>query len=112
MQDNPSTDNTEDTDDLTPRPAVERDEWELAFEPLEGDYAAIRMGFNIALLKKHLDTQLFKPRPVMDALDLAMEVLFPLTPFHGASFDLFIKFMEGKLTFQEEEMLKALGVKI
>lgn len=105
--------NTEDTEDLTPRPAVERDEWELALEPLEGDdYAAIRMGFNIALLKKHLDTELFKPRPVMDALDLALEVLFPYTPFHNASFDLFIKFMEGKLTFQEEEMLKALGVKI
>lgn len=103
---------TEETEDMIPRPAVERDEWELAFEPLEGDYAAIRMGFNITLLKKHLDTQLFKPRPVMDALDLAMEVLFPLTPFHSASFDLFIKFMEGKLTFEEEQMLNALGVKI
>ena len=112
MQDNPITDNTEDTEDLTPRPAVECDEWELAFEPFEENaYAAIRMGFNIALLKKHLDTQLFKPRPVMEALDQAMEVLFPYTPFHNASFDLFIKFMEGKLTFQEEEMLKALGVK-
>jgi hypothetical protein len=112
MQDDPTTDNTETTDDLTPRPAVERDEWELAFEPLEGEYAAIRMGFNITLLKRHLDTQLFRNRPVMEALNLAMEVLFPYTPFHSASFDLFIKFMEGKLTFQEEEMLKALGVKI
>jgi hypothetical protein len=104
---------TEEMEDLTPRPAIERDEWELAFEPLEGDaYAAIRMGFNIALLKKHLDAQLLKPRPVLEALDLAMEVLFPFTPFHNASFDLFIKFMEGKLTFEEEQMLNALGVKI
>lgn len=54
MQNNPNTDetdDTEDTDDLTPKPAVERDQWEIAFEPLEGDYAAIRMGFNIAVLK-------------------------------------------------------------
>lgn len=94
---------TEDTDDLIPKPAVERDEWKIAFEPLEGDYAAIRMGFNITLLKKHLDTQLFKPRPVMEALDLAMEALFPLTPFHSASFDLFIKFMEGKLSLKKKK---------
>ena len=114
MQNNANTEdtnNTDDTDDLTRRPAVERDEWELAFEPLEGDYAAIKMGFILTMLKKHLDTQLFKPRAVMDALDEAMEVLFPLTPFHRASFDLFIKFMEGKLTFEEEEMIKALGVR-
>ena len=86
MQNNANTEDTNNTDDLIPRPAVERDEWELAFEPLEGDYAAIRMGFNITMLKRHLDAQLFKPRPVMDALDLAMEVLFPLTPFHSALF--------------------------
>jgi hypothetical protein len=48
----------------------------------------------------------------MEALDLAMEVLFPYTDFHKASFDLFLKFTDGKLTFDEEQMLKALGVKI
>ena len=47
----------------------------------------------------------------MDALDLAMEVLFPLTQFHDASFNLFLKYSEGKLTFEEEQILGALGVK-
>jgi hypothetical protein len=47
----------------------------------------------------------------MEALDLAMEVLFPYTEFHNASFDLFIKFTDGKLTFEEERRLNALGVK-
>ena len=50
------------------------------------------MGFNIRTLRKYLDAQVFKPRPVMEALDLAMEVLFPLTAFHKVSFDLFLKY--------------------
>jgi hypothetical protein len=100
------------TEDLTLHPAVERDEWELAFEPFEGEpYAALKMGFNLAMLRKHFHGQLFKSRPVMEALDQAMEVLFPYTEFHKASFDLFIRFTEGKLTFEEEQMLHALGVK-
>jgi hypothetical protein len=104
---------TNNTDDPTRYFDMDRGDWELAFEPLEGHaYPAIRMGFNIRMLRKYLDAQLFKPRPVMEALDLAMEVLFPYTDFHKASFGLFLKFTDGELTFEEEQMLKALGVKI
>jgi hypothetical protein len=55
---------------------------------------------------------LLKSRPVMKTLELAMEVLFSYTDFHKASFDLFLKFTDGKLSFEEEQMLKPLGVKI
>jgi hypothetical protein len=110
MPDNP---NTEDLDDLTPDPLIDSDDWEIAFEPFQGHaYAALRMGFNVAILRKDLDGLLIKSRPVMEALDLAMKVLFPYTDFHKASFNLFLKFTDGKLTFDEEQMLKALGVKI
>ena len=47
----------------------------------------------------------------MEALDEAMEVLFPFTEFHRTSFELFLKFTDGELTFEEEQMLRALGVK-
>jgi len=47
----------------------------------------------------------------MEALDDAMQVLFGLTEFHDVSFNLFLKFSEGKLSFEEEQMLHALGVK-
>jgi len=40
-----------------------------------------------------------------------MDVLFPFTQFHELSYDLFVRFADGKLTTEEEEMLKALGVK-
>jgi hypothetical protein len=109
MPDNPSTENT---DTQTEPFDLEREDWELAFEPLEkNSYAVLRLGFNFAIMRKYLDSQLFKPRPVMETLDEAMGVLFALTEFHDVSFNLFLKFTEGKLTFEEEQMLRALGVK-
>jgi hypothetical protein len=112
MHDNPITDIAEDADDQVRGLDMDRPDWEIAFEPLEGTgYPAIRMGFNIRTLRKYLDAQVIKPRPVMEALDLAMEVLFPFTVFHKVSFDLFLKYTDGELTFEEEQMVNALGIK-
>jgi len=41
-----------------------------------------------------------------------MEVLFRYIDFHKASFEMFLKYTDSELTFDEEQMLKALGVKI
>ena len=102
MQDNPNT-----ADEL-----VEPEEWALAFEPYEGrPYEALQLGFNLAALRIELDSLLIKSKPVMEALDLAMEILFDFTDFHDASFDLFVRLTEGKLTLDEEQMLNALGIK-
>ena len=108
----PDNGNTNNTDDQIEEPALDCGDWELAFEPLRGNaYAASRMGFNLRWLRNRLDAQPLKPRLVMDSLDVAMEVLFPFTDFHKASFDLFIKFADAGLTYEEEQMLNALGVK-
>jgi hypothetical protein len=99
------------TDTQDQHPLVDRDDWEIAFEPYkEKPYAALRLGWNLAELRKDLDSLLIKSRPAMEALDLGLEVLFPYTEFHKASFDLFLRLMNGKLTFDEEQMLHALGV--
>ena len=104
--------NTENTDTQTHEIDLDREDWEVAFEPLEKySFPVLKLGFNFAIMRKYLDTQLFKPRPVMEALDDAMTVLFGLTEFHDVSFNLFLKFSEGKLSFEEEQMLRALGVK-
>jgi hypothetical protein len=73
-------------------------------------YAALKFGYIFAKLRKYYEGQLIKPLPIMQAFDLARGVLFPYTDFHSASFDLFKKWTEGKLTFEEEQMLKAQGV--
>ena len=99
-------------EDLIPNPIVERDLWEQAFEPFEGEYyAALRLGFNFAMLRKHYDTQLIKCAPIIESLEIAMYVLFKYSEFHDASYDLFIRLTEGKLTREEEQMLNALGIK-
>ena len=114
MQVNVTTQITEDDpkDDPIPSPLVERDLWEQAFEPFEGEhYAALRLGFNFAMLRNYYEGQLIKHPPVLESLDLAMEVLFGYSEFHDASFNLFIRLTEGKLTREEEQMLNALGIK-
>jgi len=64
MQNNDTTDNQ-----IYPIDA-DRDDWELAFKPYEGDPdAALTLGFNLAELRTHLDSLLIKPRPVVEALD-------------------------------------------
>ena len=109
MQEDPTT---EDTDNRTQELDLDCDDWEFALEPYKGNpRAALLLGFNVAVLRAFLDTQTIKCRKAIEALDLALEVLFPLTEFHKASFDLFLRYTDGKLTFEEEEMLHALGVK-
>ena len=114
MQINVTTDITEDDpkDDPIPSPLVERDLWEQAFEPFEGEhYAALRLGFNFAMLRNYLEGQLIKYPQVMESLDIAIEVLFGYSEFREASLDLFIRLTEGKLSADEEQMLNALGIK-
>ena len=109
MQEDPNTNNTDN------RPIgldLDRDDWESALQPYKEDpHAALLLGFNLAILRTNLDSQLIKCRPVMEALDNGMEALFPYTTFHNASFDLFLRYVDGKLTFDEEQMLSALGIK-
>src|ERR1044071_6776374 len=103
MQVNVTTEITDEDpkEDPIPSPLVERDLWEQAFEPFDGEYyAALRLGFNFAMLRKYYDTRLIKSAPVIESLEIAMHVLFKYSEFHDASYDLFIRLTEGKLTLE------------
>jgi hypothetical protein len=107
MQNDPNTANTQ-----THEIDLDREDWEQAFEPLEkNSFPVLKLGFNFAIMRKYLDGLLIKPLPIMEALDEAMTVLFAYTEFHDVSLNLFLKFSEGRLSFEEEQMLRALGVK-
>ena len=104
--------NNANTETSTRQLDVDQADWEIAFKPYgENPGAALSLGFNLALLRQYVEAQLISSRPVTEALDHAMEALFPYTSFHDASFDLFLRLVDGKLTFEEEEMLHALGIK-
>jgi hypothetical protein len=103
---------TDTTDDRPIGLDLDRDDWELALKPYEEHaHAALLLSLNVGVLRTNLDSQLIKCRPVMEALDAALETLFPYTAFHRGSFDLFLRYVDGNLTFEEEQMLSALGVK-
>ena len=109
MQINVTTEITEH--DPTPEPLVDAEDWVLAFEPYEGHPSdALTLGCNLGILRTYLKAQTIQARQAIEALHLALKILFPFTSFHSASFDLFIKYTELGLTFEEEQMVKALGV--
>jgi hypothetical protein len=104
MQDNP---NTEDE-----RYPLDPEDWILAFAPYDGEPgAALSLGVNLMILRAYLSVMPLKISESVEALDRAMDVLFPFTQFHDVSFDLFVRFADGKLTTEEEEILKAMGVR-
>ena len=46
-----------------------------------------------------------------EALDLAIESLYPHTPFHKMGHQLYRRALEGTITLKQEELVRRLGVK-
>lgn len=111
--DNDTTLRSDDQEDIERRrqPLLEDEDWELALTPYENNPdAALNMAFNLAALRINLDSQRIKPRKSIEALDRAIEMLFPYTAFREVSFNLFRKLTDRKLEFDEEQLLNALGI--
>ena len=47
----------------------------------------------------------------IEALDEAVELLFPYTPLYEATYDLYLAFIDGTPTKAQEEIMEALGVR-
>ena len=71
---------------------------------------ALMLGFNIMLLKAFLLIEPPRLAEAIEGLDRAMEVLFHHSQFHRMAYEMFRKVAGGKLTFEEEEILKSLGL--
>ena len=96
---------------ITENEPLDTEDWELALEPFKGNPgAALMLGFNFMVLKSYLAVEPLKIQEANDGLDRGLEVLYPYTQFHAVSVRLFRKLIEGKLTLEEEEKLKALGI--
>jgi hypothetical protein len=63
------------------------------------------------VLKSYLAIEPLKIQQAIEGLECAMEVLFKHTQFHEVAYGLFRKLMKGELTLEEEETLKALGLR-
>jgi len=100
-----------DNDTLV-EPPLDAEDWEIAFAPYEGNPgAALRLGFNLMVLKSYLAVEPLKIQAAIEGIDRGIEALFPHTQFREVSYDLFLKVVEGRLTLEEEQILKAMGIK-
>jgi hypothetical protein len=100
------------TDNLTESPLLDTEDWEIALQPYEANPdAALLLSVNLSMLKLHI-TEATTISEAMAELDRAIEVLFLHSQFHDVSYLLFRQMAEGKLSFEQQTMLKTLGIKL
>ena len=106
MPDNPNTNKPSE------QPALDVEDWELAFEAFAGNTnAALNMGFNLMIMKGYLLYDPPKVEEVIKGIEHAIVALYPYTQFHDVCHDMYMKVIGGDLTREEEETLKKLGLK-
>ena len=104
----PEYDNTNNPADH----ALDYETWEIAFEAYEHyPGAALMLGFNVMVMKAFLLTEPPRLAEVIEGLDKAMEVLFYHSQFHQVAYEMFRRVAGGELTFEEEEILRSLGLR-
>jgi hypothetical protein len=107
MQDDPNIDAENNS------PDIDAEDWEIAFEPFKkNSTAALSLGFRFMTLKEYLTSAPPKVKETIEAIDLAVDVIFQYPDFHSVSRELFRKMIQGQLTVEEEEKLRALGIKV
>lgn len=90
---------------------LDPEDWEIALAPYEGHAgAALSLGFLLMVLRSYLSVEPLKIQEAIHAIDLVVEVLFSHTQFHEVSQELFRKVIEGKLTFEEDQKLRGMGI--
>ena len=86
------------------------EDWQIAFEPYEGQpRAALTLGFHLAELKRLTDG--LKKHEAIAALDKAIDCLFEHSDFRSAGRELFLTAIEGKLSTDKEELIRHLGIR-
>jgi hypothetical protein len=63
------------------------------------------------VLKAYLAVEPLQLEEALEGLDRALEAIYPYTQFHRVSYKLFRNVVEGKMTLEQEELLKKLGIK-
>ena len=104
--------NNRNTDNPTESPWLDTEDWTIAFEPYdEYPEAAHTLSMNLALLRTHISSEPSNIKEAIEELDRAIGVLFFHSQYHDVSYLLFRRMTEGKLSFEEQKILKSLGIK-
>ena len=107
MPDNPSTDSANES------PYPDAEDWQNAFEVYAGHP---NLAFSLALLlmavQSHLQGERRNTLEARETLDLAVDTLYEHTDFRRVSHELFRAAVEGRISTEQEELLRELGVTI
>ena len=105
MQDNANTDSETGTIRLDPV------DWQIAFEPYEGNAeAALTLGFRLTELKQCIrDLDMHE---ALEEIELALDCLYEHSDFRRISREMFGTAIAGKLTTDKETLLRQLGLRI
>jgi hypothetical protein len=105
MQEDPITDT--DTGTLRLDPV----DWQIAFEPYEGEpEAALTLGYRLTELKQCIrDLDMHE---ALQEIELALDCLYEHSDFHSISREMFGTAIAGRLTTDKEELLRKLGVRL
>jgi hypothetical protein len=111
MQDNPTTDDNTDTENVTVTDYLDPEDWQIAFEPYEGQpQAALTLGFRLTELKQSIrDLDMHE---ALQEIELAIDCLYEYSDFRSISREMFGTAIAGKLTTDKETVLRHLGIKI
>ena len=70
-----------------------------------------KLAINLTILASHIAVEPPMIDEAVEALACAVEVVFSYTQFHETCRDMYMKVVGGKLTLEEEEVLKKLGLR-
>lgn len=95
------------------RMMLDPEQWKIVLEVYAGHHvAALNLGYQLIEIKRSLKRGQKGIRDAIDALDLAVEALYPHTDFYNMGRTFFQRTIEGNLKPEQEEKLRQLGVKL
>jgi hypothetical protein len=86
--------------------------WKIVFEVYaRHPTSAFTLAFQLIAVKQSLQHRRKGRREAIEALDLAIESLYPHTQFHKMGHQMYRRALEGTITLRQEELMRKLGVK-
>ena len=105
--------NNRNTPFVIEQPDIDADDWEIALQPYGDDPdRAMILGVCLMVLKGHIEDKPRKLDAAIGEIDRALEALYLHSHFHDASYLLFRRMAQGRLSVEEQNMLNSLGVKL
>jgi hypothetical protein len=101
MQDNPNT---------TENPPLDTEDWQTAFEPYAQDpICAFMLAQRFAVLQEFVQSA---PVKATAAINRAVDCLYEHSEFRSVGLELFRAAVEGRITTEQEDALRQLGIRI